>query len=344
MLKKNACKGVNIVGISANYHDSACCVLRDGLLVAAAQEERFTRIKYDPSPPRHAFRYCLDEAKLTIADVDCVAYYENPTKKLERQIWAGALRSQLSDPFLLSATRPEQQIRELLGFDGPIEFVDHHHAHAASTFYFSGFLDAAIMTIDGVGEWATTTYGAGRKDRLHIFEEVHFPHSVGLFYSALTSYLGFAVNDGESKVMGLAPYGQPRYAEQLQRLLRLGKGGQYRLDLRYFDFSQTDRMYTDELCELLGHLPRANGTELLPFHADVASSLQVVLEDAIISKVRYLKDRVGSENLCLAGGVALNCVANGKILRNGIFRELFVQPAAGDAGGALEQLPSRIRG
>ncbi len=327
--------GPNVVGISANFHDSGCCILKSGRLVAAAQEERFSRIKHDPSLPKQAFRYCLDAAGLTIADVDCIAYYENPTKKLARQLWSGQIESAPGDPFRFSATRPARQIRESLGFQGATMFVDHHESHAASSFFYSGFREAAIMTFDGVGEWATTTYGHGHGDAIDIFEEVHFPHSLGLLYSAVTNYLGFGVNDGEYKVMGLAPYGNPVHVDRIGKLVRVGPKGQYRLDTRYFEFSNPRRMYSGALIALFDAPPRRAESEITQFHKDVARSLQVTIEDILLAKARYLRECVGSENLCLAGGVALNCVANGKLLRSGIFRQLFVPPASGDAGGAL---------
>jgi len=329
---------MNIVGISALFHDSACCVLRDGQLVAAAQEERFTRVKHDPRIPKDAFRYCLREADLTIDGVDCVAYYEDPSKKLERQLWMGLPQLPAATPqnlFRLDAMRPEREIRELLGFEGPIEIVEHHLAHAASAFFFSGFEEAAVLTVDAVGEWATTAYGQGRGADLELFEEVHFPHSLGLLYSAITAYLGFDVNDAEYKVMGLAPYGEPRYLDELRMLVQPLDGGQFRLNLEYFDFLGGERMFSDELCELLGHSPREPESELSQFAKDVARSLQVVLEEILLEKVRYLHGRVPSENLCLAGGVALNCVAVGRIAAEGPFARVFVQPAASDAGGAL---------
>ena len=331
---------MNIAGISFGYHDASCCILSGGRLLAAAQEERFTRRKQDPSLPRRAFRYCLQEAGLSIADLDCIAYYENPEKKLSRQIWMG-LRKGLSREEAgrltgrLEVHQPQRQIRELLGFDGPIEIGEHHLSHAASAYYFSGFAEAAVLTVDGVGEWATTTYGRGKGTELELFEEVQYPDSLGLLYSAITGYLGFEVNEGEYKVMGLAPYGQARYVEELRSLVELGAQGQYRLNMEYFEFLAEDRMYSDRLADLLGHPPRQSESELLPFHEDVARSLQVVLEEVLLDKVRYLHTRVPSGNLCMAGGVALNCVANGRLLREGPFARLFVQPAAGDAGTAL---------
>jgi carbamoyltransferase len=328
----------NVVGLSAYYHNSACCLLRDGRLIAAAEEERFTRRKHDPTLPVQAFRYCLREAGLSVSDVDCVAYYEDPALKLGRQLWsllpalARATHLPTAD---LDATRPEREIRERLGYDGPIVFTRHHHAHAASAFHFSGFPEAAVMTVDGVGEWATMTYSIGTPDGLEEFEQVEFPSSLGLLYSAVTSYLGFEVNEGEYKVMGLAPYGTPRYRDRLREMIASLSGGGFRLDPSYFDFVQEDRMYSDEFIEALGQPPRPRGAPVTQFHQDVASSLQAVLEDVLIEKANYLHTRTGSDHLCLAGGVALNCVANSAILRRSPFRSLFVQPAANDAGACL---------
>src|SRR5262245_17649232 len=251
---------LNIIGLSAHFHDSACCLLCDGVLVAAAQEERFTRRKNEPDIPRAAFRYCLAEAGLTITDVDCLAYYEDTRKKLERQLWMGlpdVVPVRATALFQLDAQRPEREIREVLGYEGPLEFCEHHQAHAASSFFYSGFEEAAILTVDAVGEWATTTYGAGRGVSLELFEEVHFPDSLGLLYSALTAYLGFEVNEGEYKVMGLAPYGRPRYVDQVRELIEVGAGGQFRLRMKYFDFLRHDRMFSPALVELFGQPPRA---------------------------------------------------------------------------------------
>jgi len=334
--------GLNVVGISAHFHDAACCLLRDGELVCAAEEERFTRVKHDPRLPKRAFRFCLAEGGLTLPQVDCVAYYEDPRKKLARQLWMAllpdsppALRRQVHGQLLTGVGRVEREIREELGYEGTVDFVDHHQAHAASSYYFSGFDEAAVLTVDGVGEWATTTYGRARGKEIEIFEEVHFPDSLGLLYSAITGYLGFEVNDGEYKVMGLAPYGKPRYVDQLRALLVVGSAGQYQLDMRYFDFLTAERMYSDRLVDLFGQPPRPPESELSEFHQDVARSLQVALEEVLLEKARYLHERVPSENLCMAGGVALNCVANSRILRDGPFSRLFVQPAASDAGGSL---------
>jgi carbamoyltransferase len=329
---------MNIVGISAFFHDSACCLLRDGELVAAAEEERFSRIKHDSGLPVRALRYCLEAAGLSIADVDCVAYYENPRVKLDRQLWQGlpdvppVRRDAL---FRLDATRPAREIRETWGYEGPIEIFGHHESHAASAYHFSGFPEAALLTVDAVGEWTTTSYGRAAGPELALFEEVHFPSSLGLLYSTITGYLGFDVNDSEYKVMGLAPYGRPRHVEALRRLVESGPDGSFTLRLEYFDFVRGRRMFSDELVALLGRPPREPGGEITPFAEDLAASLQCVLEEILLEKVRYLHDRVPVEQLCMAGGVALNCVANGRIRREGPFRRVFIQPAAGDAGGAL---------
>jgi carbamoyltransferase len=329
---------MNILGISAHFHDSACCALQDGKLTAAAQEERFTRVKHEPRIPKQAFRYCLSAAGLTIADVDCVAYYEDARKKLDRQLWMGLPQLPAATPqslFRLDAMRPEREIRELLGFEGRIEVVEHHQAHAASAFFFSGFDDAAVLTVDAVGEWATTTYGRAQGAELKLFEEVHFPHSLGLLYSAITAYLGFDVNDAEYKVMGLAPYGDPSYVKEIRALIEYLDGGQFRLNLKYFEFFKGERMFSEELCDLLGAPPREPESELSQFAKDVARSLQVVLEEVLLQKVHYLHEMAPSDNLCLAGGVALNCVAIERIAAEGPFAHVFVQPAATDAGGAL---------
>jgi carbamoyltransferase len=321
---------MNIVGLSAFFHESACCLLRDGQLVAAAEEERFSRVKHDPRLPVSAFRWCLRRGGISITDVDCVAYYESPAKKLERQVWSGIPESLRLDP-----GRPEREIRERLGYEGPVLTFEHHQSHAASAFFFSGFPEAALLTVDGVGEWATTTYGRGRGSGIELFEEVRFPHSLGLLYSTITAYLGFEVNDGEYKVMGLAPYGEPRYSEEMRRLVSSGPEGQYRLNLDYFDFIRGSKMYSDALPKLFGEPPRRREAEVTRFHEDVARSLQAVLEEILLEKVRYLHRRTGLPDLCMAGGVALNVVANGRILREGPFERLFVQPAAGDSGTCL---------
>jgi carbamoyltransferase len=340
-LARRAKKGrLNIIGVSAGYHDSACSLLQDGVLVAAAQEERFSRVKNDKSFPTSAFAYCLQEGGITIADVVCIAYYEDPCLKLGRQNWMsfmpnlpGERRESILDR--LSATPPQQMIRDVWGYEGRVEIFDHHLSHAASSYFFSGFKESAILTVDGVGDWATTTYGCGKGPHIERFEQVDFPDSLGFFYSAITGYLGFEVNEGEYKVMGLAPYGEPEYVDQIRKLVEVTSEGQYRLNMKYFGFLTEDCMYTQELIALLGQPPRDPESELTQFHMDVARSAQVVLEEIMLEKTRYLHEKYPSENLCMAGGVSLNVVANGRCLREGPFKRLFVQPAAGDAGGSV---------
>ena len=350
---------MNIIGLSAFYHESACCLMADGALVAAAAEERFSRLKHDPRLPVAAFRFCLESAGLSIADLDALAYYEEPIQKLSRQLWSrlgrqhgtsnGPAGAPPGDLPWLDPSQPARAIRERLGWDGPLLTFPHHRSHAASAFFVSGFPEAAVLTVDGVGEWATTTFGRAWQPGhgpdgedgagIELLDEVRFPHSLGLLYSTITSYLGFRVNGGEYKVMGLAPYGAPRYLDQVRRLVSSrpssGNLGGYTLDLTYFDFVHGERMESPALWDLFGGPPRRPGEEIDQRHRDVARSVQQVLEEVLLETVRSLHDRVPSDNLCLAGGVALNCVANGRIRREGPFRHLFVQPAAGDAGGAI---------
>ncbi len=323
---------MRIVGISAFFHESAASLLVDGELVAAAAEERFTRVKHDSRLPVNAYRYCLEAAGLGPGDVDAVAFYEDPAKKAERQ-HAHGFTAPPGQPDALHPGRPERMIREVLGHEGTILTFDHHLSHAASAYFFSGFDEAAILTVDGVGEWATTTYGTAYGATIEPFEKVRFPHSLGLFYATVTAFLGFRVNDGEYKVMGLAPYGEPRLADALRSVVRSGPGGMITLDMDHFDF--VDRMFTDRLPALLGVPPREEGAPLEHAHADVAASAQLVLEEILLEKAHHLAERTGSANLCYAGGVALNCVANGRLLREGPFARLFVPPAAGDDGGSL---------
>lgn len=327
----------NIIGVSAYYHDSACCLMQKGLLVAAAEEERFTRRKHDKNLPKNAFRFCLEQGGINIQDIDCLAYYERPNKKLARQLWMdpSGIQKMVLEQAWTGSRKPELEIREALGYDGPIEMFEHHWSHAASSYYYSGFEDAAILTVDGVGEWATTTYGHGCGNDLHIFEEVNFPDSLGLLYSTITNYLGFSVNDGEYKVMGLACYGHPAYLDKMRALLSVAREGQYSLALEHFNFVSSETMFSSALPEHFGHPSRKPRSEILPFHEDIAKSLQVVIEEVLLEKVAYLYEKTGSQNLCMAGGVALNCVANGRIAREGKFKRLFIQPAAGDSGTCL---------
>lgn len=336
---------VNIVGISAFYHDSACCLLKNGKIVAVAEEERFSRIKHDSSFPVNAFKYCIEQGNISIGDINYIVYYENPVKKLSRQIWTGYDYFDPKYTKLMNPKRPEEFIRNCLGYEGKIIYLEHHLSHAAGAFYYSGFDESAILTIDGVGELATTSYGIGKNNKIEILEEVDFPNSIGLLYSAFTAYLGFRVNSGEYKVMGLAPYGKPKYVDKIRKMITFEKG-QYKIDMDYFDFiSEGQNMYTDKLEKLLGKPARMPETDIDPFYMDVAKSLQVVLEEVIFKMSQYLYEKTRQKNLCLSGGVALNCVANGKLLKNGPFEKIYVQPAANDAGGvmgAVAEVYSRI--
>lgn len=328
---------MNLVGISAFYHESACALLVDGELRAAAAEERFSRRKHDPRLPIKAFRSCLAEASLSLDRLDAIAYYEMPMWKTSRQL---AARHEHGDTDSLGLGAidpgaPARAIREQLGFDGPLLCFPHHLCHAASSFFFSGFDDAAVLIADAVGEWTTTSLGYAHGDSIELFREIAFPHSLGLFYSAMTNYLGFRVNGGEYKVMGLAAYGEPRFAAALRDVVSVSDDGDLHLDLRCFDFTSSRRMFTSVLCDLFGAPPRTAESAVEPFHTDVAKSVQVVLEEALLTLAGCAARRTGSENLCMAGGVALNSVANARLLRDGPFRHLFVQPAAGDAGGSL---------
>jgi carbamoyltransferase len=324
-----------VVGISAFYHDSACCILRDGKIIAAAEEERFSRIKNDSSLPVQAFRFCLSDAGISIADIDALSFYENPWKKLSRQIWSDVFHGSWERINSNTPARIENEIREKLRYEKKIFFFDHHMSHAASAFHFSGFEQAAILTVDGVGEWATTTYGIGSANKIDLFDQVEFPNSLGMLYSTITSFLGFKVNSGEYKVMGLAPYGAPKFLKHLEELFSIEEKGQYVLNMEYFDFINGKEMYSEKLVRLLGIEPRGHDEPVTQAHKDIANSLQTILESVLLKKVNFLYEKTKVPNLCMAGGVALNCVANGKILRQGPFKQLFVQPAANDAGGAL---------
>ncbi|MGI9087948.1 MAG: carbamoyltransferase family protein [Chthoniobacterales bacterium] len=332
---------MNILGISAFYHDSAACLVRDGAIVAAAQEERFTRKKHDAGFPQNAIDYCLREAG---GPPDLVAFYEKPFLKADRLFstylacaprgWRSFLKAM--PVWIKQKIWIKQIIQDKLKFDGLIVFPEHHEAHAASAFFPSPFNDAAILTIDGVGEWTTTSLGRGRGNKVELLAEQRFPHSLGLLYSAFTYYLGFRVNSGEYKVMGLAPYGEPRFRDViLEKLIDLKEDGSFRLNLKYFDFMAGLRMTNRAFNDLLGALPRSPESKLEQRHMDLARSIQVVTEEAMLRMAHHAHALTGSRNLCLAGGVALNCVGNGGILREGPFEKIWIQPAAGDAGGAL---------
>jgi carbamoyltransferase len=336
---------MNILGISAFYHDSAACLVRDGEIIAAAQEERFSRKKHDAGFPRHAIEYCLREAGLAAASqLDLVAFYEKPFLKFERLLstylacaprgWRSFLKAMpvwMKEKIWLKAT-----LREELHFEGPLIFPEHHESHAASAFFPSPFERAAVLTIDGVGEWTTTSVGRGEGNQVELLKELRFPHSLGLLYSAFTYYLGFRVNSGEYKVMGLAPYGEPKFRDLiLSELLDLKSDGSFRLNLRYFDFMAGLTMTNRAFDQLFGGPPRKPEGELTQRHMDLARSIQAVAEEVMLRMARHVHELTGERHLCLAGGVALNCVGNGRILREGLFEKIWIQPAAGDAGGAF---------
>jgi carbamoyltransferase len=337
----------HLLGISAYYHDAAAALLRDGHILAAAQEERFSRRKNDERFPHHAVRACLDQAGMAVADLDAVVFYDKPIVKFTRlletclsvaprggRLFLDALPSWLGEKLNLRHTI-RQELPELRP-DCPILFTLHHEAHAASAFYPSPFRQAAILTVDGVGEYATTTIGRGRDHEIELLNEIRFPHSIGLLYSAFTAYCGFRVNSGEYKLMGLAPYGEPRYVQAIyDELLDLKPDGSFWLNLDYFDFLTRWRMTHDRFHRLFGGPPREPEGPIETRHLDIARSIQVVTEEVMLRLARHTRELTGLPNLCLAGGVALNCVANGKLLNSQIFDRIWIQPAAGDAGGAL---------
>jgi len=336
-----------ILGISAFYHDSAAAVVRDGEIVAAAQEERFSRKKHDPRFPRHAVNYCLEEAFVEPSELDAIVFYDNPVLTLDRVVkscltaGSGALDQFETAARSLLGVKVwiQDYVRQTvgsLGKEGRLLFTEHHMSHAASAFYPSPFREAAILVADGVGEWATTTLGAGRENEVELFQEIDYPHSLGLLYSAFTSFCGFKVNSGEYKLMGLAPYGQPHYADKiLEHLIDVRPDGSYRLDMRYFGYLDSHKMTNERFHELFGGPPREAESNITRREMDLAASVQVVLEEVMLKMARHLRERTGLSQLVLAGGVALNCVMNGKLLREKIFDEIWIQPAAGDAGGSL---------
>ena len=341
---------MRILGISAFYHDSAAALIEDSRIIAAAQEERFTRRKHDSAFPHKAIAYCLEEARIRVDDLDHVVFYDKPFLKFERLLETyialaprGFRSFKMSIPLWLREKLFQKSLlrRELAKFSADFDvnrllFCEHHLSHAASAFYPSPFDSAVVLTMDGVGEWATTSSAMGNGHALEIFQEIHFPHSLGLLYSAVTYYTGFKVNSGEYKVMGLAPYGQPKYAKLiLDHLIDLKPDGSFRLDMSYFDYCTGFTMTNDRFAELFGRPVRSPDQLLTSFHMDVAASIQAVLDEAVLRLTRSLAKTTGSRNLCLAGGVALNCVANGKVLRDGHFDNIWIQPAAGDAGGAV---------
>ncbi|MBF0494468.1 MAG: carbamoyltransferase [Candidatus Omnitrophica bacterium] len=337
-------KNTYILGISAFYHDAAAALIMDGEIIAAAQEERFTRKKHDPSFPINAVDYCLREAGIDIKKIDVVAFYDKPFLKFERLLETYLAYAPFGLKSFISAMPPwikqklfiKQEIKALLKYKGPVIFPEHHHSHAASAFYPSPFEEAAILTVDGVGEWSTVSYGKGKDGKLELYKEIRFPHSLGLLYSAFTYYCGFKVNSGEYKLMGLAPYGEPKYADIiLHNLIDLKSDGSFKLNLKYFNYCAGLTMTNEKFNKLFGGKRRKPEEKIEERHMDIASSIQKVTEMVVMLIAQEVYKVTGSKNLCLAGGVALNCVANGKLLREGPFANIWIQPAASDAGGAL---------
>jgi len=335
---------MHILGISAYYHDSAACIVRDGEIIAAAQEERFTRKKHDHRFPAKAVNFCLDYAGIKGGQVDLVAFYDKPLLKFERLLETyldyapSGLRSFIMAMplWLREKLWIREQVAKECGYKGQVLFTEHHESHAASAFFPSPFESAAVLTMDGVGEWATSSFGYGRGNELHLLSELHFPHSLGLLYSAFTYYTGFKVNSGEYKVMGLAPYGEPRYVQTiLDELIDLREDGSLRLNMKYFNYCQGLTMTSAAFDRLFDGPPRKPEAKLTQRHMDLARSIQEVVELAMLRMANHVHSRTGEKNLCLAGGVALNCVGNGRILREGPFKRIWIQPAAGDAGGSL---------
>ena len=337
-------KPVFILGISCYYHDSAAVLIRDGQIVFAAQEERYTRKKHDEEFPRNAVKHAMEAGGITAQDLSAVVFYEKPLLKFferiletEIKVWPRgfimfhrAMREWMTKKLWIP-----QNIRKELSYTGPLFFTTHHESHAASAFFCSGFDEAAVVTVDGVGEWATTTIAHGKGKDLRTLREIRFPHSLGLLYSAITYYLGFKVNSAEYKVMGLAPYGKPTYMKEMRKLVQINEDGSFALDMSYFTYEYGLTMTGRKIEELFGHPTRKGEAKLEQFHKDVAASLQAITEELMLKICAEAKRLTGAKDLCLAGGVALNCVANGKILRSGLFNDIFIQPAAGDAGGAL---------
>ncbi|MDD3557640.1 MAG: carbamoyltransferase [Melioribacteraceae bacterium] len=333
-----------ILGISAYYHDSAAALIKDGEIIAAAQEERFSRRKHDHRFPVNAVKYCLSEAKIKADDLEYVAFYDKPFLKFERLLETYLTYAPIGIKSFIKAMPlwikeklwMKELIKSELGYEGTVLFPEHHESHAASAFYASPFQEAAFLTMDGVGEWTTTSYGTGEGNKINIVADIKFPHSLGLLYSAFTYYTGFKVNSGEYKVMGLAPYGEPKYVDLiLNELMDLKDDGSFKLNMKYFNYCAGLTMTNSKFHKLFGGEPRKPESKLTQREMDLARSVQDVTEEVMLRSARHVKNETGEDYLVLAGGVALNCVANGKILRENIFKDIWIQPAAGDAGGAL---------
>lgn len=335
---------VYILGISAFYHDSAACLLKDGEILSAAQEERFTRKKGDHAFPTQSINYCLHQAGITGKDLSYVVFYDKPFLKFERLLETYLNFAPVGIKSFIKAMPlwvkeklwMKEFIKKELGFEGTILFPEHHESHAASAFYPSPFQDAAFLTMDGVGEWTTSSFGAGSGNKIQIDSDIHFPHSIGLLYSAFTYYTGFKVNSGEYKVMGLAPYGEPKYVDKIySELIDLKEDGSFKMNMEYFNYCAGLTMTNEKFHNLFGGAPRKPESNLTQKEMNIARSVQEVTEEVMLRMARHVRKETGQKNLCLAGGVALNCVANGKLLRENIFENIWIQPAAGDAGGAL---------
>lgn len=335
---------MNILGISAFYHDSAACLVQDGKIISAAEEERFTRKKHDNSFPTNAIKYCLGNSNLTGQDLDFIAFYDKPFVKFERILETHLAYAPIGIRSFIKAIplwiKKKVWIKDTLAkeldYKGKIIFPEHHESHAASAYFPSPFQEAAFLTIDGVGEWTTTSYGVGKGNSLSIIADIKFPHSLGLLYSAFTYYLGFKVNSGEYKVMGLAPYGEPKYKDLiLKELIDLKEDGSFKINMDYFNYCTGLTMTNDKFHKLFGRPPRRPESRLTQREMDLARSIQEVIEEVVLRIARHIFKETGQKYLCLAGGVALNCVANGRLLREGTYDDIWIQPAAGDAGGAL---------
>lgn len=325
-----------ILGISAHYHDASVCLVREGEVIFAASEERFSRQKNDPKIPVLAYQRALNHAGITPDDLSAVAYYEEPLNKAGRQL-ATALThcNPLRELAKIETLQPSREIQEALGFEGKVLFYPHHLCHAASAYFFSGFCRCAVLVVDAVGEWTTTSHWLAEKGALQALNSIDFPDSIGLLYSAITVFLGFEANEGEYKVMGLAPYGRPQFVDAIRSLISSSSGGNFSLNLEYFCFDTNKKLFSDTLCEVFGVPARRRESSIDPVHCDIAASLQLVLEQLLLSQCKVLHQATGSRSLAFAGGVALNCVANSRIRRESDFRDVYIQPAAGDAGGAI---------
>jgi carbamoyltransferase len=336
-------QAVNVLGLSYNFHDSAACLVRDGVPIAAAEEERFSRRKHDSGFPTLAIEYCLREAGVVAAVLNAIAFYEKPARKLERALetakqYETASTAKIAAQFptlIMDGINVESEIRQRLNFAGPIYFSEHHLSHAASAFYSSPFEDAAVLTVDGVGEWATCAQFVGKGAAIEKQREIYYPHSLGLLYSALTAFLGFKVNDDEYKVMGLASYGKPSFRSEIEKLIQLHADGSFTLALEYFAYMYDSETMNSAAMERLLGKPRSKDEPIEERHRDIAASLQAVTEDAMVALARSARAKEPHRNLCMAGGVALNCVANSKVVGRSGFENVFVQPAAGDGGAAL---------